>query len=336
MTGTWWILFNAFILLVLALDLGVFHRHAHVVKTKEALTWTGVWVTLALTFNLFIYLGWVGGYPPAARGEAALTFLTGYLVEQSLSIDNVFVIALLFKYFRIPAMYQHRVLFWGILGALVMRGLMIVAGVQLIQNFHWIIYIFGGILIYSAVKMWRSAEAEVDVEHNPLLKLVRKFFPVSPTLEGQHFFTRLPSGVLAATPLFVVLVFVEWTDLVFAVDSIPAILAITPDPFIVYTSNVMAILGLRSMYFALSGILHKFHLLHYGLSIILGFVGTKMVLADVIKVETWISLVVIATVLTGSILASLKWPKKHTEPEAQEKALDALESGEKKVPIIES
>lgn len=318
MTGTWWIVFNVFVLLILALDLGVFHRKAHEVKTKEALVWTGVWVTLALIFCLLIYLGVVGGYHDSHRSEAALTFLTGYLVEQSLSVDNIFVIALIFKYFRIPAMYQHRVLFWGILGALVMRAIMIVAGVALINQFHWIIYVFGGILIYSAVKMWRSEEQHLEIEHNPVLKLVRKFFPVSPSLEGQHFFTRLPSGVKAATPLFVVLVFVEWTDLVFAVDSIPAILAITKDTFIVYTSNVMAILGLRSMYFALSGILHKFHLLHYGLAIILGFVGTKMVLADVIKIDTRISLAVIFVVLATSVLASLKWPKKEEEvPESK-------------------
>ncbi|QIF02678.1 TerC family protein [Roseimicrobium sp. ORNL1] len=321
MTGTWWIVFNVFVLLILALDLGVFHRKAHEVKTKEALVWTGVWVTLALIFCLLIYLGVVGGYDPVHRGEAALTFLTGYLVEQSLSVDNIFVIALIFKYFRIPAMYQHRVLFWGILGALVMRAIMIVAGVALINQFHWIIYLFGGILIYSAIKMWRSEEQHLEIEHNPVLKLVRKFFPVSPSLEGQNFFTRLPTGVKAATPLFVVLVFVEWTDLVFAVDSIPAILAISKDTFIVYTSNVMAILGLRSMYFALSGILHKFHLLHYGLAIILGFVGTKMVLADVIKIDTRISLAVIFAVLATSVIASLKWPKKEVEV-PEEKADD--------------
>ncbi|HSI65759.1 MAG TPA: TerC family protein [Candidatus Saccharimonadia bacterium] len=318
MTGTWWIVFNVFVLLMLALDLGVFHRNAHVVKTREALIWTAVWASLSVVFGVCIYLGWVGGYDPAHRADAAWTFLTGYLLEQSLSVDNIFVIALIFKYFRIPSMYQHRVLFWGILGALVMRAIMIVAGVALINRFHWVLYIFGAILIYSAIKMWRSEEAHIDIEHNPILKLVRKFFPVSPTLEGQHFFTRLASGARAATPLFVVLVFVEWTDLVFAVDSIPAILGITNDTFIVYTSNVMAILGLRSMYFALSGILYKFHLLHYGLAIILGFVGTKMMFEEFLHIDKKFSLIFIAVVLAGSVLASLKWPKKEEEPSKPE------------------
>jgi tellurite resistance protein TerC len=316
-TGTWWIIFNVFVLLMLALDLGVFHRSAHEVKTKEALTWSAVWATLSMLFGLSIYLGWVGGYDPVHRSDAAWTFLTGYLLELSLSVDNIFVIALIFKYFRIPSLYQHRVLFWGILGALVMRALMIVAGVALINRFHWVLYIFGAILIYSAIKMWRSDEAHIDIEHNPILKLVRKFFPVSPKLEGQNFFTRLPTGALAATPLFVVLVFVEWTDLVFAVDSIPAILGITKDTFIVYTSNVLAILGLRSMYFALSGILYKFHLLHYGLALILGFVGTKMMFEEFLHIDKKFSLLFIAVVLVTSVVASLKWPKKEEAPKTE-------------------
>lgn len=301
---TWWILFNLFVLAMLALDLGVFHRHAHEVKMREALSWTGVWVTIGLAFNLGIYLGWFGPYTPEQRPHAALEFLTGYLIEYSLSVDNVFVFALLFRYFRVPPIYQHRVLFWGIMGAIVMRAIMIFAGIALLERFHWIIYIFGAILIFSGVKMWKTDEAAVDPGHNPLLKFLQRHLPVSQGFEGSHFFTR-HLGKLAVTPLFVVLIFVEWTDLVFAVDSIPAVLAITKDAFIVFTSNVLAILGLRSLYFALAGIMDRFHLLHYGLAAILVFVGTKMVVAEFYKVPTPVSLGVIAVILLMSIGISM-------------------------------
>jgi tellurite resistance protein TerC len=302
--ATWWIIFNGFVVLMLALDLGVFHRHAHVIRMREALTWTAVWITLGLLFNLGIYLGWFGPYSPEQRGQAALEFLTGYLIEYSLSVDNVFVFALLFRYFKVPPIYQHRVLFWGILGAVVMRAIMIFAGIALLQRFHWIIYIFGAILIFSGIKMWRSDEAQIDPGHNPILRFLQRHLPISPGYEGAHFFTR-HLGKMAVTPLFVVLIFVEWTDLVFAVDSIPAVLTITSDAFIVFTSNIMAILGLRSLYFALAGMMDRFHLLHYGLAAILIFVGTKMCIAEFYKVPTPISLAFIATVLALSVGISM-------------------------------
>lgn len=318
MTPTWWILFNGFVLLMLALDLGVFHRKAHEVRVREAVLWSVVWISLALLFNLGLHMGWIGGYPEEVRSTKSLEFFTAYLVEKSLSVDNLFVFALLFSWFHIPAKLQHRVLFWGILGALVLRAIMIFAGVALISNFHWIIYIFGAVLIVSGIKMWFSKDQKIEPEKNPALKLVRRLMPVTHELHGSHFFVRI-AGVLTATPLFVTLVFVEWSDLVFAVDSIPAVLAITDDTFIVYTSNVMAILGLRSLYFALAGVMGRFHLLHYGLSLILVFVGTKMTIMDFYKVPTLVSLGVIATILVVSVIASLWIPKKEkavgvTEP----------------------
>jgi tellurite resistance protein TerC len=300
----WWVGFNLFVLAMLALDLGVFNRKAHVIRMREALTWSGVWIGLALVFNLGLYLGWWGGYPPEGRSYAALTFLTGYVVEKSLSVDNVFVIALLFSYFHVPPAYQHRVLFWGILGALVMRAILIFAGVALINRFHWIIYLFGLILIVSGIKMWFTKNQKIEPEKNPVLKLVRRIFPVTQESHGSKFFVR-QGGKLALTPLFVVLIFVEWTDLIFAVDSIPAVLAVTTDPFIVYTSNIFAILGLRSLYFALAGVMAKFHHLHYGLSAILVFVGLKMLLVDFIKVPIGVSLGVIAAILAVSVIVSL-------------------------------
>jgi tellurite resistance protein TerC len=306
--SVWWIAFNGFVVGMLALDLGVFHRHAHEVKVREALGWTGVWISLALLFNLGLFLGWVGDYAPAERREVALTFLTGYLIEYSLSVDNVFVFALLFGYFHVPPKYQHRVLFWGVLGAVVLRAILIFAGIALIREFHWVIYVFGAILIFSGYKMWHNHEVKIEPEKNPVLRLVRRLFPVATGEHGQKFFVR-ENGVLAVTPLFVVLLFVEWSDLIFAIDSIPAIFAITEDPFLVYTSNVMAILGLRSLYFALAGVMQKFHLLHYGLSVLLIFIGTKMLLVDVYKLPTTISLAVIAAILTVSVVASLAWPK---------------------------
>jgi tellurite resistance protein TerC len=297
-----WVGFNAFILIMLALDLGVFHRKAHVVTIKESLTWTCVWVAMALLFNAGIlhYMG----------SEKALEFFTGYVIEKSLSVDNVFVIALLFSYFAVPTLYQHKVLFWGILGALVMRAAMIALGAKLITEFAWIIYIFGAFLILTGIKMIVKSEEEIHPERNPVVRLFKRFMPVTSEYRGDKFFIR-EKGILMATPLFVVLLLVEFTDLIFAVDSIPAIFAVTKDPFIVYTSNVFAILGLRSLYFALSGVLDKFHYLKVGLGVVLSFVGVKMLLAhSPWKIDTLVSLGVIVIVLVASVVASLMWPKK--------------------------
>jgi TerC family integral membrane protein len=304
----WWAGFGAFVLTMLALDLGVFHRKAHEAKMREALTWSGTWVGLSLLFNLGIYLGWIGAYAgAAARQQAALDFLTSYVIEYSLSVDNVFVFAVMFSYFAVPPVFQHKVLFWGILGALVMRAAMIFAGIALLHAFHWVIYLFGAILIFGGVKVWRNEEVEIEPQKNPVVRLVRRFMPVARGDHGQRFFIR-ENGALAATPLFVVLVLVEWTDLVFAVDSIPAVLAVTDDPFIVFTSNVMAILGLRSLYFALARIMQRFYLLHYGLAAILVFIGVKMLTADFYKVPTLVALGVVAGILVVSVIASLLRP----------------------------
>jgi len=295
-----WVGFNLFVLLMLALDLGVFHRTAHVVKTKEALLWSVVWIALALLFNLGIYL-WQGP-------KVALEFLTGYLIEKSLSVDNLFVFIMIFTYFGVPALYQHKVLFWGILGALVMRAIFIASGVALIEHFHWIIYVFGAFLILTGVKMAWQKDKEIHPEKNPVLRLFRRLMPVSDRYHGGAFFVK-QGGRQFATPLFVVLLLVETTDLIFAVDSIPAILAITLDPFIVYTSNVFAILGLRSLYFALAGIMPLFHYLNYGLAAILAFVGAKMMLVDFYKIPIGISLSVVAAILLMAIIASRIWPR---------------------------
>ena len=301
-----WVGFNVFVLGMLALDLGVFHRKSHVVSVKEASVWTAVWVSLALLFNTGIYFYWNTLVPGStySNSEAALAFFTGYLIEKSLSVDNVFVIALIFGYFAVPAAYQHRVLFWGILGALVMRATMILAGAVLIKEYHWIIYIFGAFLIFTGIKMATHKDEELHPEDNPVIKLVRKLIPVTKNYEGDHFFVR-HAGKLMATPLFLVLIMVETTDLVFAVDSIPAIFAVTQDPFIVYTSNVFAILGLRSLYFVLAGVIDKFYYLKMGLAVILTFVGVKMTLVDIYKIPTPASLGVIAGVLTIAVVASL-------------------------------
>ena len=312
MTPIWWFIFSAFVLGMLALDLGVFHRKAHVVKVREALTWTAIWVALALLISLGIAMGYVGAYPEGLQQQASLEFLSGYVLEKSLSVDNVFVFALLFAYFKVPQLYQHRVLFWGILGALVMRAVFIFAGVALIERFHWILYIFGVILIVSGVKMWMSKDVEIDPATNPVLRLTRRLLPVSETMHGQDFFVR-QGGKLMVTPLFVVLIFVEWSDLVFAVDSIPAVLAVSRDPFIVFTSNVFAILGLRSLYFALSGVMDRFHMLHYGLSAILAFVGVKMLIVDFYKVPIGISLAIITAILAVSGVTSFYIPAKKSE-----------------------
>jgi tellurite resistance protein TerC len=291
-----WVGFNLFVLAMLALDLGVFHRKAHEVSVREASIWSAVWVGLALVFNLGVwhFLG----------PQKGVEFLTGYLIEKSLSVDNIFVFALIFGYFAVPREYQHRVLFWGILGALVMRAIFIAAGAALIANFHWILYVFGAFLIVTGLKMAIVPAQGLEPEKNPVVKLVRRLMPVTDRYHGQKFFAR-ENGVLAATPLFLVLALVETTDLIFAVDSIPAIFAVTSDPFIVYTSNVFAILGLRSLYFLLAGVMSKFEYLKLGLAAILVFVGTKMAIVDVYKIPSPVSLGVVAAILAVAILASL-------------------------------
>jgi len=295
-----WILFNAFVLLMLALDLGVFNRKAHEISVKEALIWTFIWVFLALIFNAIIFY-WRGR-------QQALEFFTGYLVEKALSIDNIFVFIMIFTYFQIPSKYQHKVLFWGILGALIMRVIFIFAGVALIEKFHFTIYVFGALLIYTGYKMFYHNNAKIEPDKNPLIKFFKKFMPVTPDLQEDNFFVKL-DGKRYATPLFLVLILIETTDLIFAVDSIPAILAITQDQFIVYTSNVFAILGLRSLYFALAGVVHRFWLLSYGLAVVLVFVGIKMLLIDLYKIPIELSLIFIAAIITGSIVLSLKIKK---------------------------
>lgn len=291
-----WVVFNLFVLGALALDLGVFHRQAHVVSKKEAALWMSVWVSLAVLFNLGVW-HWQGGHK-------ALEFLTGYVIEQSLSLDNIFVFVLIFSYFQVPPRYQHRVLFWGILGALVMRGVMIAVGAALLSAFHWVVYIFGGFLVVTGVRFARQQEISVHPEANPILKLLRLLVPVTKDFREEHFFVR-EEGRLWATPLFVVLVLVESSDLVFAVDSIPAVFAITRDTFIVYTSNVFAILGLRSLYFLLAGLMPMFRYLGVGLGIVLSFVGVKMLIAQWYKIPILVSLGVIAGVLAVTIAASL-------------------------------
>jgi tellurite resistance protein TerC len=290
-----WILFNAFVLGMLALDLLVFHRKAHSVSLREAFAWSVVWISLALIFNLGIYYMW--------GSEKAMEFLAGYLIEKSLSVDNIFVFIMIFTYFAVPPMYQHRILFWGILGALIMRAIFIAAGAALLSAFHWIIYIFGGFLIITGIKMFFAGEEKIEPEKNPAVALLRRWMPITKDFHGQRFFVRIDQRIWA-TPLFVVLLVIETTDVIFAVDSIPAIFAITLDPFIVYTSNIFAILGLRALYFLLAGILEMFRYLKIGLSFVLCFVGVKMMLVDFYKIPIGISLGAVAGILGISILAS--------------------------------
>lgn len=305
MENIWpWIAFNLFVFAMLALDLGVFHKKSHEVHFREALAWSAVWILLALAFNAGIYY--------FQGSQKALEFLTGYVIEKSLSVDNIFVFLLIFSYFAVPSAYQHKVLFWGILGALVMRAILIAAGIVLLEKFHWLIYIFGAFLIITGIKMAFEKDKEIHPEKNPILLFLRKRVGVTSDFRGDRFMVR-EGGKRLLTPLFIVLVFVELTDLVFAVDSIPAILAITRDPFIVYTSNVFAILGLRALYFAVAGFLKYFHHLHYGLSAILIFVGIKMSLVDFFKVSTPVSLAVVGGILALSVAASLIWPRKGAE-----------------------
>jgi len=295
-----WILFNLFVLAMLALDLGVFSRRAHTVGFREALGWSSMWLALAAAFAVLVYF-WHGR-------PVALEFVTGYVIELSLSVDNLFVFLVIFRYFRVPAEQQHKVLFWGILGALVMRGVFILAGVGLIRRFHWIIYLFGAVLVYSGIRLFREGEEEIHPEKNPILRLFRRWMPVTKDYVNGKFFVRTPE--LCATPLLVVLLVVETTDVLFAVDSIPAVLAITLNAFIVYTSNVFAILGLRSMYFALAGMMEMFDYLHYGLSLVLIFVGAKMLVSHYYHIPTELALGVVVAVLGISVVASLLFPRK--------------------------
>ena len=299
-----WIGFNAFVVLMLVLDLTVFHRSAHTIKFKEAILWSIFWISLAALFAVIVYY-WRGK-------ETALAFTTGYIIEESLSVDNLFVFLLIFKFFKVPGDYQHKVLFWGIIGALVMRFIFIIAGVALINRFHWIIYIFGAFLVFTGINLFKQQGSDVKPENNPVLRGFRKWMPVTKDYVGGKFFVRKPG--LYATPLFLVLIVIETTDVVFAADSIPAILAITQDPFIVYTSNVFAILGLRSLYFALAGMMELFHYLHYGLAIILTFIGVKMLISHFYHLPTAVALGVVAGVLTISVVASLAFPKREGHP----------------------
>jgi tellurite resistance protein TerC len=294
-----WILFNLFVLILLAVDLGVFHRPGHAIKFPEALGWSGMWIFLAAAFAVLLYF-WRGRTP-------SLEFVTGYVIELSLSVDNLFVFLVIFRYFKVPPSQQHNVLFWGIVGALIMRTVFIVAGVGLIRKFDWIIYGFGALLVYGGVRLLGSEGATVEPGKNPVLRLFRRLMPVTQEFDGDNFFVRRDG--LYATPLLVVLLVVETTDVVFAVDSIPAVLAITLNAFIVYTSNVFAILGLRSMYFALAGMMDVFHYLHYGLAVVLIFVGAKMLAAHYYHLPTEIVLGVVAAVLLVSVLASVASPK---------------------------
>jgi len=310
-----WVGFNLFVLVMLALDLGVFHRKSHTVSGKEALIWSLVWISLSLVFNAIIYFFWDRMMPQSTytNTEAALAFFTGYLIEKSLSVDNIFVFILIFSFFGVPAAYQHRVLFWGILGALLMRGALIAVGAALLDQFHWIIYLFGAFLIFTGIRMALHQEEEIHPDQNPVVKFFRKLMPVTENFEKDKFFIRRAGKVLA-TPLFLILLIVESTDLVFAVDSIPAIFAVTREPFIVYTSNVFAILGLRALYFLLANVMDKFQYLKLGLSAVLTFIGIKMVIVDLYHIPVGVSLAIVASILTIAVLASL-WKAKKTERE---------------------
>lgn len=313
-----WILFLALIIFFLALDLGVFNKEDHIIKSKEAGIWTAVWVTVALSFSGVIYWLYTEGLIANPTGltpdSAVLKYITGYLIELSLSIDNVFVIAVIFSTFKIPPIYQHRVLFWGILGAIVFRALMIFFGVALITRFDWIIYVFGVFLLYTAFKMLKGDDHEFDPKNSFVFRQIKKIYPITSQLNGHDFFIKR-MGLNAATPLFVALVVIELTDILFALDSIPAILAITADPFIVFTSNIFAILGLRSMYFLISRMLQKFRFINYSLVVILAYVGLKMLFSHQIEIPEWLSLTVIAASLLGGVLASvLIKEKEETEP----------------------
>lgn len=313
-----WIIFIACILVFLALDLGVFNKENHVIKTKEASIWTAIWVTIALSFSAVVYwlfsAGMVDNPTGLTPNNAVLKYVTGYLIELSLSVDNVFVIAVIFASFKIPPLYQHRVLFWGILGAIVFRAIMIFFGVALITRFEWIIYVFGVFLLYTAFKMLRGEEEEFEPKKSFVFKQLKKIYPITGSIQGDDFFVKR-MGIKAATPLFVALIVIELTDILFALDSIPAILAITADPFIVFSSNILAIMGLRSMYFLISRMLEKFRYINYSLVVILAFVGLKMLFSHFIHLPEWVSLTVISLALIGGVIASLAIPDKEETTE---------------------
>jgi tellurite resistance protein TerC len=313
MPANWifWLIFNVFVLAMLALDLGVFQRKTHVVGFREAIGWTVLWISLAAAFAVLIYFFGHNLVPHSSRPNSQLTleFITGYIIEQSLSVDNLFVFLLIFRFFSVPQEHQRQVLSWGVVGALIMRAIFIIAGVTLLDRFHWIIYIFGAILVYSGINLMRQHGADIHPEKNPVLRMFRKLFRVTTDYQGGSFFVTR-GGLWYATPLALVLVVVETTDVLFAVDSIPAVLAVTREPFIVYTSNVFAILGLRSLFFALSGMLDRFHLLHYGLSVILILIGLKMLVSSYLEMPTYVALAAVAGVLVISIVLSLAFPKR--------------------------
>lgn len=301
-----WIGFTIFVLVMIVLDLVVFHRKAHEVSLRESLVWTAVWIGLALVFNGGVY-HWFGS-------EKALQFLTGYVIEKALSVDNLFVFLVIFSYFSVPAALKHRVLLWGILSALILRAIFIFAGAALLERFHWVIYVFGGFLVLTAIKLLVQKDEEIHPEKNPLLRLFRRIMPVLAEYRGTSFFV-VEKGRRYATALFMVLLVVETTDIVFAVDSIPAVFAVTPDPFIVYTSNIFAVLGLRALFFALAGIMGRFHYLKLGLALVLAFVGIKMLISGFYKIPIGVALGVIAAILAGSVVASLLRPAPRTDTE---------------------
>jgi tellurite resistance protein TerC len=296
-----WLGFTGLVLALLAVDLGIFHRKAHEVGVREAMVWSAVWVALSLGFNVWVWASF--------GSERGTEFLTGYLIEKALAVDNIFVIYAIFAYFAVPAAYQHRVLFWGILGALVMRGAFILLGAALIQQFHWVMYVFGAVLVATAVKLLAMSEEGVHPERNAVYRLVRRVIPSVTEFHGSRF-TVVQGGRRCATPLLIALLLIEWTDLVFAVDSIPAIFAVTSDPFIVYTSNIFAILGLRSLFFVLAGVVGRFHLLKPSLAAVLAFVGAKMLLADVYEIPIGTSLAVVAALIAVGVLGSLLFPRR--------------------------
>jgi tellurite resistance protein TerC len=299
---TLWIVFNIFIVSMLIVDLMVFNRKPHEISIRESLVWTGIWIILAVIFGIGLYV--------FMSPESSLEYFTGYLIEKSLSVDNIFVFLLIFTYFGVDAKYQHRVLFWGIFGALVFRLIFIIAGVALIEKYHWVIYIFGAFLIFTGIKLGLEKDKEIRPDKNPVLKLVRRFVPITKNYYGQRFFVKRGKRYIA-TPMFVVLVVIETTDIVFALDSIPAIMAITRDTFIIYSANAFAILGLRALYFALSGIMRLFYYLHYGLALILVFIGIKMLLEGVYQIPTMVTLGIIISTLTISVLLSIFFPKEN-------------------------
>ncbi len=326
--------FLAFVLLMLALDLGVFHRHAHRVRIREALVWSGVWIGLALLFNAGIFLFW-GDIQPGStytNSEAGYAFLAGYLVEKALSVDNLFVFLIIFSYFRVPDELQHRVLFWGIIGALIFRALFIGTGALLLERFHWMMIVFGVFLVFTGIKLAVTHDHDFDPGQTPLMRMFRRMMPVTPEFHGQKFFTHI-NGRLWATPLFLTLLVVEFTDVIFALDSIPAIFAITPDPFIVFTSNVFAILGLRALYFALSGLMQMFQYLSYGLAAVLVFVGVKMLYgyAEESFFPSWphmpvgLSLGVIFGILALAVIISIRYAP------PQEEIQEAIEEEEREI-----